>query len=427
MPIATPLTSAIGSDAMPAMSATVSTRSNMPGPTPRADAPAGFSGANSIAAIAASVPAITQTSVEICLMFTAASRAASALAAEPRIASPYFVRLRNHHSAMTRSGMTMSTVSSSLRTMTPPMSQVFENGVGYGRTRVTSGRISWKNNRSCAAPIERDEQDDSRRSEETAHDQQFERRTEHRPDGDAGDEREPERDVPVDDEAVQERGGEAAHLADREVDDARRTEDQDHADGHHRVGEAGHRPREQDLSRDVEGDHAGSSAGQEDRTGEVVARRQFLGRPNEADLTLLHEHRTIGDRERDVQRLLDDDHRQALFLERADDLEHLLHDDRREPERELVDDEHLGFVQQRHREREHLLLPARQILRRRVAVARASIGKISSTRSMRRRCSRREYWKPAMRRFSSTESGGNVAPPPISWTMPIFTRSSGSA
>ena len=77
------------------------------------------------------------------------------------------------------------------------------------------------------------------------------------------------------------------------------------------------------------------------------------------------------------------------FLERADDLEHLLDDDRREPERQLVDDEHLGLVDQRHRQREHLLLAARQILRRRVAAGRASIGKISSTRSMRRRCSRR--------------------------------------
>ena len=32
-----------------------------------------------------------------------------------------------------------------------------------------------------------------------------------------------------------------------------------------------------------------------------------------------------------------------------------------------------------------------------------------------------------MRRFSSTVSGGKIAVPPMSWTMPIFTRSSASA
>ena len=49
-----------------------------------------------------------------------------------------------------------------------------------------------------------------------------------------------------------------------------------------------------------------------------------------------------------------------------DDLEDLLHDDGREAERELVDDEHVGFVHERHRQREHLLLAAGELLRRRV-------------------------------------------------------------
>ena len=47
-------------------------------------------------------------------------------------------------------------------------------------------------------------------------------------------------------------------------------------------------------------------------------------------------------------------------LEPLDDAEQLLHDDRRQPERELVDEQHVGVVQQRDRQRQHLLLAARQ-------------------------------------------------------------------
>ena len=54
---------------------------------------------------------------------------------------------------MTSTGMTTITVSSCPRTNTPPISHEPENAVGYGRTRVTSGRINWKNSSTCAAPI----------------------------------------------------------------------------------------------------------------------------------------------------------------------------------------------------------------------------------------------------------------------------------
>ena len=153
MPIATPPARAIGIDAMPPMSAAASTRSNIPGPTPSAEEPAGLSGPNSIAAVAASAPETTQTIVDIRLMLMPDSRAASAFAAEARIASPYFVRFMKSVSAITSTGMTTITVSSWPRTRTPPMSHEPEKAVGYGRTRVTSGRISWKKSSTCAAPI----------------------------------------------------------------------------------------------------------------------------------------------------------------------------------------------------------------------------------------------------------------------------------
>ena len=47
-------------------------------------------------------------------------------------------------------------------------------------------------------------------------------------------------------------------------------------------------------------------------------------------------------------------------LEPLDDLEELLHDERREAERQLVDEQQLGLEHHRLRHREHLLLAARQ-------------------------------------------------------------------
>ena len=73
----------------------------------------------------------------------------------------------------------------------------------------------------------------------------------------------------------------------------------------------------------------------------------------------------------------------ALVVQPRDDLEHLLHDDGREPERQLVDDQHLGLVHQRHREREHLLLAARRGRRPALSTRSRSTGNRSSTRSMR--------------------------------------------
>ena len=72
-------------------------------------------------------------------------------------------------------------------------------------------------------------------------------------------------------------------------------------------------------------------AAQEHGPREIVPLEQFGGGATELDLTLLHEDRPVGDGERDLERLLDDDHRLACGLELIDDLEQLLDDGRSEP------------------------------------------------------------------------------------------------
>src|SRR4051812_17462683 len=87
-------------------------------------------------------------------------------------------------------------------------------------------------------------------------------------------------------------------------------------------------------------------ATEEDRTRQVVAFRELRRGSFEAHAALLEEHGAIRDRERDVERLLDDDDGQAVALQLLDDGEQLLDDDRRQAERELVDEQHVGIVQQ---------------------------------------------------------------------------------
>ena len=112
----------------------------------------------------------------------------------------------------------------------------------------------------------------------------------------------------------------------------------------------------------------GRGALEEDRAQQVGAFEQLGREPVEADRALLHEEGLVGDGERDVHRLLDEDDRDALFLELLDDGEELLDDERCETERQLVDHQHVGLGEEGHRDREHLLLTARQ-LRRRIAAA----------------------------------------------------------
>ncbi len=101
--------------------------------------------------------------------------------------------------------------------------------------------------------------------------------------------------------------------------------------------------------------------GQEHRAQQVGTIEQLGGGATEADLAALHEVRPVGDGERDVHALLDEHHRHAVGGHALDDRQELADDHRREPERQLVDQQHLGPHDEAHREREHLLLAAGQV------------------------------------------------------------------
>ena len=116
------------------------------------------------------------------------------------------------------------------------------------------------------------------------------------------------------------------------------------------------------------GDDAGDRASswvprpfEEHRAQHVGPLEQLGGRAVEPDLALLHEVRGLGDGERDVHRLLDEDDRRARRLELPHDLEQLADDARREPERQLVDHEQARLLDERHAERQHLLLAAGEV------------------------------------------------------------------
>ncbi len=89
--------------------------------------------------------------------------------------------------------------------------------------------------------------------------------------------------------------------------------------------------------------------------------RQLVGRSGEAHGPGLHHVDAVGHRHGDVHRLLHQQDGGAGLAHRLDGAEQLLDDDRRESERELVDQEQLGAGDGRHGESEHLLLAAREV------------------------------------------------------------------
>jgi len=94
---------------------------------------------------------------------------------------------------------------------------------------------------------------------------------------------------------------------------------------------------------------------------ESVARGGDLcGRPGEPDLTV-HEHdRVVGDLEREVRVLLDENDDGAGVGDPPHDRQQLLHDHGREAHAHLVDEQHARSLHQPAREREHLLLTTRE-------------------------------------------------------------------
>ena len=104
------------------------------------------------------------------------------------------------------------------------------------------------------------------------------------------------------------------------------------------------------------------------------------------DAAALQHVGAVGQRQHEIEIMLDDDHGDfaAQLVER---LEQLLDDRRRKPFERLVEQEHAHVARQRARDRHHLLLAARQEIRRRVEPRSAGAGRTrgSCRRSMRRR------------------------------------------
>ena len=87
--------------------------------------------------------------------------------------------------------------------------------------------------------------------------------------------------------------------------------------------------------------------------------RQPLGRAVEHDAAVLHDVAVVGDVERDPRVLLDQEDRDPeLVADRLQPRGEVLHDERREAERELVDEQQLRPAGERGADREHLPLAA---------------------------------------------------------------------
>ena len=131
MPMATPPSTARGIETMPPMSAATIARNSTPGPNVIVSVAVELvSGIVRIMPRAASNPAIVHTSVDIFLGLIDERRAASGLAADARIAMPYFVWFKKMVNTIARSGTITSTSTCSLRMNKPWNSHVKENAVG---------------------------------------------------------------------------------------------------------------------------------------------------------------------------------------------------------------------------------------------------------------------------------------------------------
>src|SRR4051812_16791230 len=86
--------------------------------------------------------------------------------------------------------------------------------------------------------------------------------------------------------------------------------------------------------------------------------REVGGRAFDRNLSPLHDDRAVGGLQRKPRVLLDEDDRRALLSNLRDGVEDGAHDERRKPERGLVEQQHLRPAHQRTGEREHLLLAA---------------------------------------------------------------------
>ncbi len=152
-PMPTPATMAIRNDRIRAMRAAVRVRNRSPGPRPMVAAVVALLiGAARTMVRVARAPARVHTTVDMAFTLMPASRAASGLSADACTASPCRVRFRNQAREATTRGMTTRASTCSLRTITPPTSQVVSKGVGYAPYSSTSGSTNCRKRKSCAAP-----------------------------------------------------------------------------------------------------------------------------------------------------------------------------------------------------------------------------------------------------------------------------------
>src|SRR5438477_12895304 len=90
-------------------------------------------------------------------------------------------------------------------------------------------------------------------------------------------------------------------------------------------------------------------------SSDEIARLAF-----EDDLPARHHQNAVGDLQRLVDVLLDEQDRHALVGGRADRAQQAIDDHRRETERELVDEEYAAAARETTSQREHLLLATRE-------------------------------------------------------------------
>src|SRR3954466_5035112 len=96
------------------------------------------------------------------------------------------------------------------------------------------------------------------------------------------------------------------------------------------------------------------------RLADCRVRQQVLRRPLQLHVARLDHVPALGDLERLLQVLLDEEYGDARAVQRPDDAEHLIDEDGGEPERRLVEHEELRLAHHRPADGAHLLLAARQ-------------------------------------------------------------------
>ena len=95
-----------------------------------------------------------------------------------------------------------------------------------------------------------------------------------------------------------------------------------------------------------------------------VRRHELLGvvrvrrSESEAQLAVREHVASVRERDRTLRALLDEEYRDAALADGRKGVEDDVHDARREPERRLVQEEHVGLGDERARDRELLLLAA---------------------------------------------------------------------